>query len=136
MMRFALVLLVSSVHAFAAANDATDAPRAEGTWQGVLELSGQRLPLLVHIHRGADGVLVGTLDSIDQHVTAMPLDAISVTEDVLSFQVTQIGARYAGNFYGDDTIRGIWSQGPNSLPLILRRGNAAPAVVRSQNPRR
>jgi hypothetical protein len=105
----------------AAAEDPNDAPRAEGTWQGTLEFSGQRLRMAVRIHRGAGGVLTGTLDSIDQRATGLPLDAVSLTEDVLSFQVTQIGARYAGNFYGADTIRGVWTQGLNSVPLILQR---------------
>src|SRR5262245_49465245 len=87
-----------------AASEENDAPRAEGTWQGALELSGQRLRLVVHIHRGPDGALAGTLDSIDQRATGVPLDAINLTEDVLSFQITQIGGRFAGNFHGDDTI--------------------------------
>jgi hypothetical protein len=115
-----LWLIFAAAFAFAATDNANDAPRAEGTWQGTLELRGQRLRLIAHIHRGPDG-LTGTLDSIDQRATGLPLDAVTLTEDVLSFQITQIGARYAGNFYGDDTIRGVWSQGPDSLPLILRR---------------
>jgi hypothetical protein len=116
-----------------AAEDVNDAPRAEGTWQGALELGGQRLRLIAHIRRGPDG-LTGTLDSIDQQATGLPLDAVSLTEDVLSFQITQIGARYAGNFYGNDTIRGVWSQGLNSLPLILRRNDEVPSARRSQEP--
>lgn len=118
----------------AAAEDANDAPRAEGTWQGTLEFSGQRLRLAAHIRRGAGGMLTGTLDSIDQRATGLPLDAVNVTEDVLSFQVTQIGARYAGNFYGADTIRGVWSQGLNSVPLILQRDDDVPVARRPQDP--
>lgn len=120
-MLVALASLVAGVYVFAAADDARDAPRAEGIWQGSLELAGQRLRLVVHMRRGPGDVLVGTLDSLDQRVVGLPLGAISLTEDVLSFQVSQIGARYAGNFNGDDTIRGVWSQGPNAISLILRR---------------
>lgn len=128
----ALALLMVSLPASAAAADEkTDVPRAEGIWQGVLESSGQRLRLVVHIRRGPDAMLAGTLDSIDQRAMGLPLGAINVTEDVLSFQVAQIGARYAGNFYGNDTIRGIWSQGLNSLPLVLRRGDDVPATGRA-----
>jgi hypothetical protein len=120
----ALAWLTGGAPAFAAAaDDAKDAPHAEGIWQGTLEFSGQRLRLVVRIRRGPGDTLSGTLDSIDQRATGLPLDAITVTEDVLSFQVTQIDGRYAGNFDGNDTIRGIWSQGVNSLPLILRRNN-------------
>ena len=122
----ALVWLVAVAGAAAAA-DADDAPRAEGTWRGKLEYSGQHLRLVVHIRRGPDGTLAGRLDSIDQRATGLPLDAISLTEDVLSFQIAQIGARYAGNFHGEDSIHGTWSQGSNTLPLILRREGNVPA---------
>ena len=43
-------------------------------------------------------------------------------EDVLSFQIPQSGARYAGNFSTDgDVIRGNWSVDDASTPLILQR---------------
>jgi hypothetical protein len=103
-----------------------DAPHAVGTWQGVLEAGTQRLRLVVRIRRDASGALTDTLDSIDQGARGLPLDAITLVEDVLSFQLIQLGGRYAGNFYGNDTIRGIWSQGQNSLPLILRRDGDGP----------
>lgn len=118
----------------AAAADA-DTPRAEGTWQGTLEFSGQRLRLVAHIRRGADGMLTGTLDSIDQRATGLPLDAISLVEDVLSFQIAQIGARYAGNLYGEDSIHGVWTQGLNSLPLVLTRDANVPQVAVPQSRR-
>jgi hypothetical protein len=113
-----------------AAEDA-DAPRAEGTWQGTLEFPGQRLRLVAHLRRAPDGTLIGTLDSIDQRATGLPLDAVSLIEDVLSFQIAQIGARYAGNFYGEDSIHGVWTQGLNSVPLVLTREAAAHAGQRA-----
>ncbi len=97
----------------------------------MLEAGASHLRVVVHIQRAAGGELTGTLDSIDQGARALPLDAITLIEDVLSFQLTQLGARYAGNFYGNDTIRGVWSQGQNSLPLILRRNDAPNPAARS-----
>lgn len=124
----ALALLPGAQPSIAAAAAATvdDEPHAVGTWQGVLEAGTQRLRLVVRIRRDASGALTGTLDSIDQGARGLPLDAITLVEDVLSFQLTQLGGRYAGNFYGNDTIRGVWSQGQNLLPLILRRDADAP----------
>ena len=119
------MVCLAAVDGVAVAGDADDAPRAAGTWRGTLDFSGQRLRLVVHIHRAPDGALTGTLDSIDQRATGLSLDAISLVEDVLSFQVAQIGARYAGNFHGDDSIHGTWSQGLDALPLILRRDSSA-----------
>jgi hypothetical protein len=118
-----------------AAEDA-DTPRAEGTWRGTLEFSGQRLRLVAHIRRAPDGTLIGTLDSIDQRATGLPLDAVSLIEDVLSFQIAQIGARYAGNFYGEDSIHGVWTQGLDSLPLVLTRAASVPPARRPQEARR
>ncbi len=69
--------------------------RAEGLWTGELQQSGRDQRIQVRLHRDGD-LLTGTLNLIDQGARDLKLDAVSVTEDVLSFQVYALDGRFAG----------------------------------------
>lgn len=95
--------------------------RAEGLWTGELQQSGKEQRIQVRLHRDGDA-LTGTLNLIAQGAKDLKLDAVSVTEDVLSFQVIALDGRFAGSFSSSgDEIRGTWTQASNSRPLRLFR---------------
>ncbi|HXC59626.1 MAG TPA: hypothetical protein VN645_09925 [Steroidobacteraceae bacterium] len=95
--------------------------RAEGLWTGELQQSGKDQRIQVRLHRDGD-LLTGTLNLIDQGARDLKLDAVSVTEDVLSFQVYALDGRFAGSFSSSgDEIRGTWTQASKSRPLRLFR---------------
>lgn len=120
------------LHAAAPADE-----RAVGTWQGALEVQGTKLRLAVHVQRNAQGALTGTLDSIDQGTRGIPIDTLTVAGDSLQFTIKVISGSYRGDFAADNqSIAGNWTQGPNTLPLNLRRDANLPVQRRPQEPAR
>lgn len=95
--------------------------RAEGVWSGEYQQAGKDQRIQLRLHRDGDR-LTGTLSLIDQGASNLKLDAVSVTEDVLSFQVYAVDGRFAGSFSSSgDEIRGTWTQASKSGPLRLLR---------------
>lgn len=104
---------------------------ASGDWWGVLEAApGTKLRLAVHVAARADGKLGGTLDSLDQNLTGLPLAAITVADGRLAFQLTTPPASFEGSWdAAAKSWRGNWRQGGQSWPLALAAGKppAGPA---------
>ncbi|WP_162233301.1 serine hydrolase [Sphingomonas sp. Leaf33] len=108
---------------------AASAPaKRDGDWLGTLTLpSKATLRIAVHLRFGQDGIVRGSLDSLDQRVWDIPLDAVSVTPTTLSCTVPSIGARYTGR-WNARTRRfvGVWEQGGAQFPLALTANGPPP----------
>ena len=112
-----------------------------GDWQGSLQVGPQSLPLVIHLTPG-EGGLAATMDSPAQGAMGIPVSSVRTSGDSLVFEVQVIQGRYEGVRRADGSVEGTWSQGPNSLPLVLERvpEGEAPAAVptpadRPQTPR-
>jgi len=113
---------------------AADEPNPAGTWTGALQVGALKLRLVLHVRTDSTGKLVATLDSPDQGAKGIPLDHVSLEGRTLRIRAANIGAGYDGEFSADGArIEGSWSQGGNSLPLVLERGEA-PILRRPQTP--
>lgn len=109
----------------------------EGVWQGKLSVSGIELRLVVKINKKPDGALAGTLDSIDQGAKDIPLDTVAFSNGTLRIELKSIGGVYEGTLNSAGTeLTGTWTQGPNSLPLVLKRDAKLPEVRRPQEPKK
>lgn len=109
-----------------ARNQATNDKPSAGTeeiWEGLLEAGPQKLRLILHIGKAADGKLVGKLDSPDQDgVKGLPLSALNFQEGALHFEIGLIGASFDGKADAAGTaISGNWKQSGVSLPLTFKR---------------
>ena len=96
---------------------------AAGDWAGVLKPPNAELHVAVHLTKAADGSYSGSLDSIDQGATGVPLTDVKTTGDSLSFALPAVGGLYQGKW--DEARKawvGTWSQSGESLPLDLTRG--------------
>jgi pimeloyl-ACP methyl ester carboxylesterase len=101
-----------------------------GDWQGTLKAGGASLRIAVHIAADPDGKLSGTLDSLDQGARGIRLGVITVSDRQVTFTVPAVAGSFEGQLSGDgSTIDGSWTQGA-SLPLVLTRGEPAPATPR------
>lgn len=96
----------------------------DGTWQGALEAGGAKLRLILHVSKSADGLYLGSLDSVDQGST-IPINRIQVTGNSVHLELNAIGGAFEGTLNGEK-LTGTWSQAGNSLPLEFAR-SAAPA---------
>ncbi|HEX8201466.1 MAG TPA: alpha/beta fold hydrolase [Isosphaeraceae bacterium] len=122
-------LLLSAVVLAGAVARADEAPRLEGTWEGLLKVNAAvELRLVLHVHRPGDGPLRATLDSPDQGAEGIPIDAIAVDKGAVSFASKTIGASFAGTLADSgDRIAGEFLQSGVPLPLTLARTDAPSA---------
>ncbi|WP_162633307.1 alpha/beta hydrolase family protein [Echinicola strongylocentroti] len=92
---------------------------AEGDWKGVLEVMGQKLPLVFHLNNTGEK-WEGTMDSPAQGATGISLDEVLIDSLNVSLAINGLGIHYNGKME-HDTIRGTFSQGGMEIPLILAR---------------
>ncbi len=116
MRRFSWAAVVAAlmIGGVAHAEDAT------GDWAGVL--LGQ-LHLVVHLAKGNDGKLTGTLESLDQGDAKIPVGEVDATADHLKFTVPAVHGSYDGTW--DDAKKqwtGAWTQ-TQTIPLDLHRAS-------------
>ncbi|HZS10548.1 MAG TPA: hypothetical protein VFD58_37310 [Blastocatellia bacterium] len=94
----------------------------EGMWQGALDIGGQTLRLVLKVTKAADGTFAATLDSPDQSAKDLQLDAVTLKDKSLHFEMKRIQAVYEGTLGKDGSeITGEWQQGAASLPLTFKR---------------
>lgn len=94
------------------------------------------LHLVLHMGLDAQGRLIGTLDSIDQHAMGLPCANFKLEGNLLSFDVPTVGGSWRGEIKDDGvTLSGTWTQG-SSMPLEFKRRDAKPleAFVPAEKP--
>ena len=110
------------------------APSLVGKWTGVLDAGAAKLHIGIEVTSGSNGTLNGTMSVLEQGVTGLPIDTISLQSGHVAFAIARIGGAYEGTLQGDH-IEGTWSQGGHRFPLNFSQGTAAaPVLKRPQNP--
>jgi fermentation-respiration switch protein FrsA (DUF1100 family) len=107
-----------------------------GLWQGKLELRrGMALRLVLRVE-AKDGRRTAVLDSPDQGVNGIPVSAIALKGDEVTFANRGIGGSYRGTLDKDrKAITGTWTQGALKAPLNLARTDKVEEVRRPQHPK-
>jgi hypothetical protein len=95
-----------------------------GDWEGVLEAGGKSLRVDLKLSAGADGKAAGTLVSVDQGNTEIPISTVSIKGKELRFESRAVSGKYQGTLGPAGEIDGQWSQGPSQLPLKFKRAPA------------
>ena len=103
-----------------------------GTWNGVLQVQGISLRLVLHVDSSEEGYS-GTLDSPDQGAEGIPISAMDFQAPSLSFAIEQLGISYLGEWKDGELIEGTFTQMGQSFPLALSR-EAMEAPKRPQDP--
>jgi len=94
----------------------------EGEWQGTLDAGGSKLRLALKLAKSAEGRFTGTLVSLDQNATGIPISSIDQSGDQIKLQLAAIGGSYAGKMDAAGMeIAGEWKQGGQTLPLVFKR---------------
>jgi pimeloyl-ACP methyl ester carboxylesterase len=130
--------LFPSSSADAGAPAAQSAPiQTPELWEGKLMVgAGMQLRLVLHVTRGDDGALHGTLDSPDQSASGIPTDSVTRDAQTLGFTVAAIGASYSGKVNEAGTeVAGEFKQQGASLPLTLTKVAKVTEVARPQTPK-
>src|SRR5262245_17193637 len=103
-------------------NVAANAQAVEGSWQGTIKANDLELRLRLHVTKDEKGALKATIDCIDQGVRGLPIDAISLKDSTLNFELEVASASYEGKINADHTrISGVFTQAGMSIPLEFTR---------------
>src|SRR5262249_28589647 len=89
----------------------------------------------LELTRAADGLLLGTLTSVDQGNARFPIDRVRESGDSLELELKNIQGTYAGVVSADKTrLTGTWSQVGQSSPLSFTRTTTATAAAPAAAP--
>jgi hypothetical protein len=103
-------------------------------WHGSLDAGGKTLRLVLHIAAAGDGTLTGTLDSLDQGLSGIPVTNMMVKDRKLTFTVPTVHGTYEGTLRPHSTgIDGTWTQG-QPLTLNFTPGADTAAGVTAPKP--
>lgn len=104
---------------------ASYAPRAgsdlQGYWQGVVTVGNVQTRLGFKIAEPSKGKFRAELDSIDQGATGIPVTALTFQRPDVHIEAAGVAGSFDGTLQGNEIV-GTWKQGPNTLPVTLRKG--------------
>ena len=122
MIRFTLVA-AASFAVLAGPASAQAAPEIVGDWHGTVAGSTGDSTMILHVARGADGVLTGTFENRDVAPgTGAPVADLAVTNGRLTFRVPAVRATYEATWdEGAQQWRGAVTTG-RAMPLDLAKG--------------
>jgi len=103
-------------------NVGANAQTVEGDWQGTIKANDVELRVRLHVTKDEKGTLKATFDSIDQGARGLPINAISLKDSTLNFEIDGARGSYEGKVNADHTrISGTWTQGGKSYQLEFTR---------------
>lgn len=96
-----------------------------GDWDGTLQITppqGQQvsLPVVLHIRTNENADMVGFFDSPNQHASGIPVTDATSSAGKVVLKVAGLNAEYHADLSGN-TLVGQWTQGPNTIPLTLKK---------------
>ena len=121
--------------------DGVDAAKGEsakvvGVWLGPLKVGPIELRLALKVTTDDAGKLSAKIDSIDQNAKDIPVDSITFADGTLTAESKLIHGKFVGKLdEGQGTLTGTWTQGPQSLPLVLKKTEGDFALKRPQEPK-
>ena len=107
----------------------------EGVWQGVVETSGLRFRVQLHVTHDDNKELLAALDSIDQGVRGLPATHVSQKGADFHFEIPAVSGSYDGTLNeAKDLITGTWTQSGSEQKLDLKRSEQVFELRRPQDP--
>lgn len=131
-----LVLMSLALVAQEGKSDAKSAQPAVGNWEGALKAGAIELRFGFTIKADAEGVLSGTLLSIDQGNAEIPISKGVFAKNEMKLSMPKVRAAYVGtlNEKGDE-FTGTFQQGGAKLPLKLKKVDSITKLNRPQEPK-
>jgi len=102
-----------------------------GTWDGVLNVQGMKLKIVLHIDK-TDAGYTSKMDSPDQGAFGIPATKTTFDGSKLSVEISNIGMTFEGT-HKPNSIEGTFKQGGMSFPLTLARVVEAKADTMPQS---
>lgn len=100
----------------------SDKPDLRGHWEGVLEVQGARLRLVLHIGATPGGEFHGTLDSPDQGATGIPIHSVQFDPPEAFMDWKALAAKFNGKLSEDGaSLEGKFIQLGNEMDMSFKR---------------
>jgi len=108
----------------------------EGLWQGAVETHGMRLRFQLHVSHDTEGHLIAALDSLDQGVSGLPANHVTLKDPIFHFEIPSLAGAYEGTLNpSKNGMTGKWSQtSADNLPLDFKRSDQTLELRRPQTP--
>jgi pimeloyl-ACP methyl ester carboxylesterase len=108
----------------------------EGLWQGAVETHGMRLRFQLHVSHDPEGHLIAALDSLDQGVSGLPANHVTLKDPAFHFEIPSVAGVYEGTLNAaKKAMTGKWSQtSADNLPLDFKRSDQTLELRRPQTP--
>jgi uncharacterized protein len=114
---------------------ATAVSKAEGIWQGAIEVTNMRMRLQMHVSHDDQGKLLASLDSLDQGIQGIPASKVMEKNGELTFEIPTFQAEYRGRLSASrNELAGEWAQNDTIEKLDFRRSDRPLELRRPQNP--
>jgi pimeloyl-ACP methyl ester carboxylesterase len=118
------------------AADTAKGKGAQGVWLGTLRIGPVELRLGLEL-ADVNGVLTGTLTSIDQGAAKIKVDHATFVDGKLKLSLKSIGGTFDAKLAHDgNALQGEWGQGGQKSPLTLKRVEKLPTTLRPQEPKK
>lgn len=92
-----------------------------GSWAGAISVGGVKLHLVFNIKKTSDTGYSSTFDSPDQKAFGIACSSTYVKKDSLFIGMAIIKGGYKGLFAGNDSVSGVFTQGPGKRPLGIKK---------------
>jgi uncharacterized protein len=117
-------------------NAAAAGQNLEGTWEGALDVGAMKLRLALKVTIAADGAFAAKLDSLDQGANDLQVDAISLKDGAVHFEMKRLQVVFDGTLNKENSeIAGQFKQGEAIYPLTLKRVAKPTTLNRPQEPK-
>lgn len=109
--------------------------KAEGTWQGAIEVTNMRMRLQMHVSHDDKGKLLASVDSLDQGIQGIPASKVTERDGELSLEISAFQAEYHGKLSASkNEMVGEWAQNDTIEKLDFHRSDQPLELRRPQTP--
>jgi hypothetical protein len=94
----------------------------EGAWNGMLDIGGKSMRIVVTLTNHEDGTSTGTVMNLDGGAVPVPISRIAQQGSNVTLEIKVVSGSYAGSISADGTaLEGTWREKSFSAPLTLHR---------------
>lgn len=104
------------------APSSTSSREFEGRWEGLVEVGGKRMRLLLQMSSAPDGTARATLTNLDKGSVEIPASTVTIQGKQLDLDIRAIGGSYRGTLAPGGEIGGELTQQSVRVALTFKRG--------------
>jgi hypothetical protein len=94
----------------------------QGFWEGTIAIRHVKLRGVLKVQKSPDGTYTAAMDSIDQGAANVPINAMTLSNGMVRFEVPSARGRFIGTLNARGTeVAGEWQQGGTKVPVSFKR---------------